>query len=236
MAATKKSGSESQQEKTGPELSLETRLLKALTHATRVAILDLMNTGVWSPNELSKALELGLSHVGYHVKVLKDLELIELAGTEPRRGTIEHFYRAIERPFVPSDIASHVPKMAQRIIGNHILENIAADVSASLSSERFFERDDWHIGWIPVGLDDQACREAEKLADKFTEDFMKLEADATNRLVESGGEAILTTAVLLVFGSLEGAMSNVPTWRRGRERSEAKKRADRRAKKSCAQE
>lgn len=201
------------------KLTLQVRLIKALAHPMRVAILDLMNAGEWSPNELKKTLDEGLSQVSYHIKVLKDLEMIELTRTEPRRGAVEHFYRAVERAFVPSDVASDIPKVAQRIIGDGILENIVGDVSTSLESGRFYERDDWHVGWLPVDLDDQGCQDAEKLADKFIEDFLALEAESTNRRAkcEDGGEHILTSAVLLVFGSKDGKMANLPTWRSGRD-------------------
>lgn len=203
----------------GEKLTLQMRLLKALAHPLRVAILDLMNAGEWSPNELKKALNEGLSQVSYHIKVLKDFGMIELTRTEPRRGAVEHFYRATERAFVPSGIASDIPKVAQRIIGNGILENIERDVADSLKAGTFYERDDWHVGWLPVDLDDQGCRDAEKLADKFIEDFLKLEAESASRRAKSkdGGEHISISAVLLVFGSKDGKMANVPEWRRERE-------------------
>jgi DNA-binding transcriptional ArsR family regulator len=204
--------------KKGGKLTLQMRLLKALAHPLRVAILDLMNAGEWSPNELKKALNEGLSQVSYHIKVLKDFGMIELTRTEPRRGAVEHFYRATERAFVPSGIASDIPKVAQRIIGNGILENIERDVGDSLEAGTFYERDDWHVGWLPVDLDDQGCRDAEKLADKFIEDFLKLEAESASRRAKSkGGEHISISAVLLVFGSKDGKMANVPEWRQERE-------------------
>lgn len=203
----------------GAKLALQMRLLKALAHPLRVAILDLMNAGEWSPNELKKALNEGLSQVSYHVKVLKDFGMIELSRTEPRRGAVEHFYRATQRAFVPSGIASDIPKVAQRIIGDGILENIERDVADSLEAGTFYERDDWHVGWLPVDLDDQGCQDAEKLADKFIEDFLKLEAESASRRAKSkdGGEHISISAVLLVFGSKDGKMANVPEWRQDRE-------------------
>jgi hypothetical protein len=32
--------------------------------------------------------------VAYHVRVLVSLELVRLVSQEPRRGSVEHFYRA----------------------------------------------------------------------------------------------------------------------------------------------
>jgi DNA-binding transcriptional ArsR family regulator len=201
------------------KLTLQMKLLKALAHPLRVAILDLMNAGEWSPNELKKALDEGLSQVSYHIKVLKDFEMIELTRTEPRRGAVEHFYKATMRTFVPSGVASDIPKVAQRIIGNGILENIERDVADSLKSGTFYGRDDWHVGWLPVDLDDQGCQDAEKLADKFIEDFLKLEAESANRRAKSKDDSdyIRVSAVLLVFGSKDGKMANLPAWRSARE-------------------
>ena len=185
------------------KLSLEQRLVKALAHPLRVEILDYLNGREWSPRELEAELNQGLSQVSYHVKVLFDYELIELTRTEPRRGAVEHFYRAIERAFVPAGMANNIPKSAQQIIGGGILEKIDKDVGASLKSGKFYERDDWHVSWTPIPLDGKAREAAEKLADEFVERFLDLGAESANRLAggESEGEVIWTTAALLIFGS-----------------------------------
>jgi DNA-binding transcriptional ArsR family regulator len=212
-------GSKAPKKRREEKLTLQMKLLKALAHPLRVAILDLMSTGEWSPNELKKALNEGLSQVSYHVKVLKDFEMVEMTRTEPRRGAVEHFYRATERAFVPSGVASDIPKVAQRIIGNGILESIERDVADSLKAGTFYERDDWHVGWLPVDLDDQGCQDAEKLADKFIDDFLELEAESASRRAKSKDDSDHNwiSAVLLVFGSKDGKMANVPEWRHGRE-------------------
>ena len=81
---------------------VDQRLVKALAHPLRVEILIILNERMASPNELSKELEEGLSQVSYHVKVLKDFECIEMVKTEPRRGAVEHYYRATAQG-IPQD-------------------------------------------------------------------------------------------------------------------------------------
>lgn len=221
MAARKKPSSKSVNETPKEKkLSLEQRLMKALAHPLRVKILDYLNDGEWSPRELEAELGEGLSQISYHVKVLRDFELIEMTRTEPRRGAVEHFYRAIERAFVPSAMARDIPKSAQRIIGDGILEKIDEDVGASLKSGKFFARDDWHTSWTPADLDDQGCQDAEKLADKFIEDFLRIEAESANRRAESedGGEHIWTTAAILVFGSENSEKEKAPFRKKRRKR------------------
>ncbi len=69
-------------------------VVKALAHETRVEILRILNEREASPRQLAKLLDQSLTQVGYHVKWLSDSEVIQLARTEPRRGAVEHYYRA----------------------------------------------------------------------------------------------------------------------------------------------
>lgn len=53
-----------------------------------------------SPNELARVLGEPLGNVAYHVRILAEGRMIELVRTEPRRGAVEHFYRASVRAAV----------------------------------------------------------------------------------------------------------------------------------------
>lgn len=214
--SAKKKPTNQKAEKKANEQSLNQRLIKGLASPLRVRILALMNDRPWSPRELEQELGEGLSQVSYHVKVLYDFALIELTGTEPRRGAVEHFYRAVERAFVPSAMAKLIPKSGQHIAGNDILREIDKDLAASLKSGRFYARDDWHASWTPADLDDQGCQDAEKLADRFAEDFMEIEAESAQRRAkgekgEGGGEHIAISAAVLVFGSEHGEKKKAPS-------------------------
>lgn len=186
-----------------PKLSLKDRLLRAMAHPMRVRVLAYMNDRPWSPSELSDELAEGLSQVSYHVKVLKDFELIELVKTEPRRGAVEHFYTAVERVFMPSGIMKQFPKSAQRGMYMDTLEDAYVDMLDSIKSGRFDERPDYHVSYTPLLLDNLACEQAEKLGDKFVEDFIQLSVDAAKRRAngENDGEYIPTSATVFIFGS-----------------------------------
>ena len=106
--AKKKATAKREWEAAGP--AVDQRLMKALGHPLRIGILTVLNDRTASPNELSKQLEEGLSQVSYHVKVLKDFEMIEMVKTEPRRGAVEHYYRAVSEVFLPSWQMKLMPK------------------------------------------------------------------------------------------------------------------------------
>src|SRR5919107_5509795 len=78
---------------------VDPRIAKALSHPMRARILAILNERTASPNEISEMLDERLPNVSYHVRALLDLECIELVDTAQRRGAIEHYYRAVKRPF-----------------------------------------------------------------------------------------------------------------------------------------
>lgn len=74
---------------------VDTRVVKALGHPTRVRILNILrDRELVSPVELSHELGVPLGTVGYHVRRLELLGFIELAKRTQRRGAVEHHYRA----------------------------------------------------------------------------------------------------------------------------------------------
>src|SRR3954470_3131776 len=111
---------------------VDQKLVKALAHALRVQILMILNERMASPNELSKELGEGLSQVSYHVKVLKDFECIEMVKTEPRRGAVEHYYRATSRAFLTDRDWKDLPDSVKPGVSSSAIQMIFDDVISSL--------------------------------------------------------------------------------------------------------
>jgi DNA-binding transcriptional ArsR family regulator len=86
----------------------EEELHTALKHPLRRQILRLMQDGNQaSPRELADELEQPLSNVSYHVRVLVQCGAVKLVDTEPRRGSLEHFYEfAVEKGWALESLAS----------------------------------------------------------------------------------------------------------------------------------
>lgn len=78
-------------------VSIDQRLAKALSHATRARILAVIGEGSTSPKQLAERLGEDVRGVAYHVRVLHRLGCIELVETKQRRGAVEHFYTVTER-------------------------------------------------------------------------------------------------------------------------------------------
>lgn len=71
---------------------------RALAHPVRRLILRALEQGIASPRQLAAELNIRLGTVAYHVRVLDQLDLIELHHTRPVRGATEHFYTLATRP------------------------------------------------------------------------------------------------------------------------------------------
>lgn len=207
-------GQRSRKRKSGKkELAARQKFMKAMSHSLRVRILAYMNDRPWSPRELSYELDEGLSQVSYHVKILKDFDLIELVKTEPRRGAVAHFYRAKERAFMHSNVTKQYPKSSRRFMIVETIEDANMDIAASLASGRFDERDDYHVSYTPADFDGKACEDSERLADKFVEDFLQLGVDSANRRAkgEGDGKHFPISASVLVFGSEQAEKEKAPS-------------------------
>jgi DNA-binding transcriptional ArsR family regulator len=79
--------------------SPDAKTARVLSHPLRPQILDvLVRRGEASPNEIATELGVPLGTLSYHTRLLRDHGWIELTREVPRRGAVEHFYRAVVQP------------------------------------------------------------------------------------------------------------------------------------------
>jgi DNA-binding transcriptional ArsR family regulator len=95
--------------------TVDASVLKALGHPLRMRLLTFVaERGEASPVQMSRALDVPLATVSHHTRVLRDLGYVELARTEPRRGAMEHYYRAVAAPFLDDE---HCAGVARPVTG-----------------------------------------------------------------------------------------------------------------------
>ncbi|HEX5763776.1 MAG TPA: winged helix-turn-helix domain-containing protein [Solirubrobacterales bacterium] len=103
--------------------------LKALANPLRLEALAVLAERRASPKEIAQELGAKLPSVSYHVKVLERYSLIEQVDKIPRRGAVEHFYRALNAKVLP-------PGLAKPLIvddaGAEEIERLRCDFAESL--------------------------------------------------------------------------------------------------------
>jgi len=186
------------QSRTSPE-GITQQLAKALAHPLRVRILSSLHKGISSPNQLAQELGEPLGNVSYHVKTLLEYDCVELVKTEPRRGAVEHFYRATERAFFSDADWAKIPASARKGIDGVVLEAIGQDATAAMIEGTIDSRIDTHISRTPLILDDAGWEDLSKLLKETLEQALKIGGESASRLADDKAEGINTSLSLLHF-------------------------------------
>ena len=116
---------------------LDEALLRAISHPLRHRLLGMLDGRIASPNMLARELDLPLGRVSYHIRLLNDLGAIELVRTEPRRGALEHFYRAVTTVWFSEGDWTKLPRSARRGILGQNLQQIFGNVTAAADDGGF---------------------------------------------------------------------------------------------------
>jgi DNA-binding transcriptional ArsR family regulator len=159
------------------------RVIKALSHPLRFQILRVLNERVASPSEIASELDEPLGNVAYHTKILVENGAIEQVRTAPVRGALEHFYRALIRPWFDDETSAHLPVSVRRALFGEILEFIWGDVVAA-SKHEGFDDPKTHITRTPLDLDDEAYEEIVDLLNSVVDRALELHAEAAPRLAQ----------------------------------------------------
>jgi DNA-binding transcriptional ArsR family regulator len=187
------------QTRTSPE-GITQQLAKALAHPLRVRILTSLHKGISSPNQLAQELGEPLGNVSYHVKTLLEFDCVELVKTEPRRGAVEHFYRATERAFFSDSDWEKIPASARKGISGAVLEMIGQDSTEALVAGTIDARKDSHVSRTPLVLDEDGWTELNSLLGETLERALKIQDESASRLGKKG-KGIETKLAILHFES-----------------------------------
>lgn len=184
--------------RTSPE-GITQQLAKALAHPLRVRILSSLQKGISSPNQLSQELGEPLGNVSYHVKTLLEYDCVELVKTEPRRGAVEHFYRATERAFFNDADWAKIPASARKGIHGVILQTIGQEATDAMVAGKVDARVESHVTQSTLLLDEQGWSEVATLLNETLSRANEIQDEAASRLAEEKSDPITTSLALLHF-------------------------------------
>ena len=177
------------------------QLAKALAHPLRVSILAILEERVASPREISDELGAPLGLVSYHVRTLARLGLAKLERTRPRRGALEHYYSAKERPMITSEAWAAVPSIVKQATVRATLTKISGQVNRAAQSGGF-ERSNSRLSRASLVLDQRGWNELATKFDRLLADYERITAAAEKRLAAADhAEEVQAVAVMMLFES-----------------------------------
>jgi DNA-binding transcriptional ArsR family regulator len=177
------------------------RIIKALTHPLRIQILAALDERTASPSELADELEAPLGNVSYHVRQLAGLGLIKLVKRTPRRGAIEHHYKAVGRPQMADDAWAGTPATVKNAVLGAALGDLGSAVTAAAAAGGF-SRPDTHLTRTQVTVDERGWKDVDKELKATATRVQKIVGDSAKRLAKAGqdGEQA-ATVVMMLFGN-----------------------------------
>jgi DNA-binding transcriptional ArsR family regulator len=182
-----------------PRNYIDPRLVKAMGHPVRNDALSVLNERVASPNEIAQELGESVGHVSYHIKVLKECDCIELVDTAPRRGAMEHYYRATSRAFLTDDEWARLPESIKPGMSASLLQTVMTDASEALKSGSLDRRQDRHLSWTPMIVDEPGWGEIADSLEGLLERVIQIQAESAERLAKADEEGVPVTVTMLAF-------------------------------------
>jgi DNA-binding transcriptional ArsR family regulator len=164
-------------------------LAAIVTHPLRRRIWYAMTEHPISPRELADELQEPVNDVAYHVRVLRDLGIIELAGTRPVRGATQHFYRAVRRPHLTNEEVEQIGLEDSAANATNVLQLEFADAAAALEAGKLVERPEHFLFRLAVTLDEEGWQEFHSILSDAADRIYAAESRCVDRRRENGAES-----------------------------------------------
>jgi DNA-binding transcriptional ArsR family regulator len=183
-----------------PDL-IDPRLLKALVHPTRIHIMDILTEGENSPSGIQKRIgDISLDLVSHHIKVLRDLGVVELCDEVKQKGKFtEHIYRARDWQYLNDEEWGAIDPGDRPGASMTILRGISEDVTRALWENRIDERVDSHLSRSPLKLDEQAWKKVAETLESAMNIAMQAHKESLERANRGETDLIDARVVIMYF-------------------------------------
>ena len=142
--------------------------------------------------------------VAQHFERLAASGWLSLAQTKtggPRRGAVEHFYRATELVIFEDETWAILPASMRAAFSWITFEQLTERVIKAIVTRTFNARSDRHLSWTPVLLDQLGWEHLIAAADVAFRTVLEEQDRASRRLAELGDQGDLVTIAIAVFES-----------------------------------
>jgi DNA-binding transcriptional ArsR family regulator len=181
---------------------METTLASIVAHPTRARAFTILGERTASPVEIAQEIGKDVGHVGYHVRKLLQLNVVELVDERPVRGAVEHFYRATSRAYVSTEELADQSIEEREVFTRHILQFHVADIARSLDSGTFDARPNRALVRTPLVVDAEGFQELSELHDEMFERTLEIQTKSAERLVDESESSSISTMSATMFFEL----------------------------------
>src|SRR4051812_3170000 len=179
-------------------------LVRGLAHPLRARMLSVLLEREASPKELADEFQIPLANVAYHIQVLRKLKLIRLVRKTPRRGAVEHHYKADKGAYINDAVWGETPGVVKETLVVSGLNEVGRDVSDAAAMGGF-DKEDMHLSRSRLVLDQKAWEELSGLLEHALDRGHELEREAAERLRKANHEGERRAGlVMMMFDAMPG--------------------------------
>ncbi len=179
--------------------TMETTLAAIVAHPTRARCFSILAERTASPVEIAQEIGKDVGHVGYHVRKLQELNLIELVDERPVRGAVEHFYRAIARPIVDEEEFASQTIEEREVFTRYFLQLHVTDISRAMDEHTMDARPNRWVLRTPMVVDEDGFAELAALHAEIYERTLDIQARSDERRSGTEDKGIPTMSTTMFF-------------------------------------
>jgi hypothetical protein len=194
-------------------LPVDTGLSHPISHPVRVRILEVVNERALSPSQFveeglvptdianGRSFQNQLSLVAYHFRGLLKAGCVEVVGTRPVRGAVEHTYGGRAVAYFTDAQWAAIPADQRAAISRTVYQGLVARVESAMHAGTFDSQEDRTLAWTPLRFDEQGWSELHTALAACFAEVEQIKVDARIRLAESGEDGMPATFAILGFES-----------------------------------
>jgi hypothetical protein len=181
------------------------RILEICTEWERISPSEMVDEGLLADIESLRDMtpKQKLTNVAYHCRKLKEFGFLAMVGVEPKRGAIQHFYKANTETFLDGEEWAGMDDAQRQNFTRVAWQRLIAQGDDSIRQEVFNARTDRWLVWGPLDLDEQGWHELMGRLSETYDDIERMKREAEARLAQSDEVPIRVTYALLGFESPE---------------------------------
>lgn len=171
-------------------------LNEALGHPVRGLILQFLDEREGCCAEVAEALNLSYHSVSNHMRKMAEPigpglpPLIDLVGTDMRRGGTMKIYKTISRPVIDDETWRELPQLLRELNSVHVGQLFIDEMIEAMKARTFDARADRAMVRTILVLDEEGYERMGSIVAHFLEQVQDLEAESCSRLVESEEKGI----------------------------------------------
>jgi DNA-binding Lrp family transcriptional regulator len=170
----------------------------ALRHPLRVRILAACSEGEETVEQFAKRHKISRRNCRNHFRALERAGFLNHREVQIR-GVRLHLYSAAQEPIITDSEFAEMSEEERREFSESVVRDFLARCWAALEAGTLDRREDSHLTWMPLTLDEQGWKEATDLLTRVFKALYEIRAESKIRLRETGETPIPTIFGLAGF-------------------------------------